>query len=305
MSRPYLNFSILFGLIAIASMPTALAQLCPAAPQCRESAPRGKLLHAANSKGELVWTTSCGPNTNAAGEDPICTAISKCPEAGGFGKFLQAVTFQCKSKHFASYYGLDGMTFGILDWTSSNLPGILKAYQQRAPAGFDRDFARLHLPMRDGCLDTSWTCNANKQAELMCKTDFRSSFAAAISTGDFRKAEMDYARLQYEERLRRFAYLGLKTEFGNTAMAVLANNLSNNKECTPNAWKATCHGESTESGLVQCMLREYSSHACRGGLKSSEAREQSILKVFNNGKESTDIHPTSAAIEQCVASWDR
>src|SRR4029453_1679468 len=157
---------------------SAKAQQCPSGPNvCRDTAPAGALLHKPNSKGHLVWTSACGPNTMKAGVDPICHQISTCPEAGGFGKFLQAVTFDCKTKHFDGYFGLDGMTFGILDWTSNNLPPMLKAYQERNKDKFDEIFGALRMPIKDGCLDAKWACDNNKKGKLMCDATFHDAFA--------------------------------------------------------------------------------------------------------------------------------
>ncbi len=298
------RFPFLIVLMALVFAASGVsAQLCPSAEQCRSG---GQLLHKPNSKGHLVWTTPCGPLTVPPVEDPICSAIASCSKAGGFGKFLQAVTFECKSKHFTGYFGLDGMTFGILDWTSSNLPGIMKAYQNRSPDGYQRDFGKLALPLRNGCLDTNWVCNANRQAKLMCNPDFRSSFMAAIATADFKKAEIDFAVLQYEARLKRYESLGLKTEYGNTAMAVLANNLRNTAACKPSRWKAMCQDKANEKAMVDCMLDQYVSNACRGGSKkTSEDRAAVIKRVFADNSASTNVHPTSAEVEQCVGDWAR
>ena len=168
----------------------ANAQQCSSGPNvCLETAPGGALLHNPNSKGNLVWTTACGPNTMKPGLDPICQQISSCPAAGGFGKFLQAVTFDCKMKHFDGYFGLDGMTFGILDWTSNNLPPVLKAYHERNRDQFDEIFGKLNMPMKDGCLDAKWACDNNKKGNLMCDANFHDAFATAIKTADFQKAD--------------------------------------------------------------------------------------------------------------------
>ncbi|AUW47329.1 hypothetical protein [Rhizobium leguminosarum] len=304
--------TVLFRLILIlgtaftAAATDAYAQLCKSAPQCRSTAPEGKLLHNPNSNGRRVWTTPCGPVTSSQHLDPICNEIAQCQGAGGFGKFLEAVTFQCRSKSFGGYFGLDGMTFGILDWTSSNLPGVLRAYQERSKSGFDEHFGFLEPQMKDGCLDPDWVCTANKNATLMCGTKFREAFSGAITTPDFRRAQMDYARLEYEARLARFSDLGLKTEYGNTAMAVLANNLLSNRACKPATWKAECRGAADEGKLVDCMLDQYVAHACRGGSKrTSQDRVDAIKKAFAGSKESVDVHPTSAAIEQCVSDWSK
>lgn len=283
----------------------AAAQLCPSAEQCRKVAPAGKLLYGPNKNGHNVWTTTCGPNTNGHAPDQICQAIASCSNAGAFGKFLQAVSNDCREKHFDGYFGLDGMTFGILDWTSSNLPGVLKAYQLRSPDGFAAQFDKLKLPMKNGCLDPGWTCRSNQQETLMCEPNFRASFSSALKTAEFRQAQMDYALAEYEKRLSRYASLGLKSEYGNTAIAVVANNLKRTEACKPSAWKDACKAKADEKSLVDCMLQQYLKNACRGTARASLSRVESIKAVFAKGGNSGIVHPTAPAIEQCVADWSK
>jgi hypothetical protein len=214
------------------------------------------------------------------------------------------VTFQCKTKHFDGYFGLDGMTFGILDWTSNNLPPIFKAYQARNQTRFDELFGKLGMPMKDGCLDAQWACDHNKAGKLMCDEDFHTAFSTAIRTGDFQKAQVDLALEQYEARLKRFSDLGLRTEFGNTAMAVLANNLLNTSACRPATWKSICAGQADETKLVNCMLDQYVKNACRGGsVQTSRDRADAIRAVFAGSNPSGNIHPTAEQIISCSADW--
>jgi len=284
----------------------ARAQSCPSGPSvCRDTAPAGALLHRPNKNGHLVWTTSCGPNTEPTRVDPICRQISTRPAAGGFGKFLQAVTSDCTDKHFDSYFGLDGMTFGILHWTSNDLPPVLQAYHARNAREFDETFGTLNMPMKDGCLDAKWACDSNRKGRLMCDASFRDAFARAIKTADFQKAEVDVALAAYETRIRRLAGLGLKTEYGNTALAVLANNLRPGSACRPETWKKACAGQPDETRLVDCMLDQYARHSCRGTPDGSLKRVKAIKAVFAGVEPSENIHPTAEAVISCSDRWGR
>ena len=282
---------------------SANAQECRSAQLCRETAPSGALLHNPNSKGNRVWTTACGPNSTKPRLDQMCQQISSCPAAGGFGKFLQAVTFACERKQFDGYFGLDGMTFGILDWTSDNLPPILQAYQLRSKDKFDEVFGKLNLPMKDGCLDPKWVCDNNKQGKLMCDAGFHDAFELSLKIAEFQKAQVDYALKQYEKRIARFAHLELKTEYGNTAMAVVANNLLRNESCRPETWEKVCAGQPDETKLVQCMLQQYANNSCRGSLHGSKERMIAINEVFAGAQPSENIHPTAEAVISCSDSW--
>lgn len=98
------------------------AQQCQSLGHCRADAPAGgALLHKPNSNGNLIWTSPCGDNTATRRADPVCEEIASGPATGRGGKFLKSVTFNCKVKHFDGYFGLDGITFGILDWTAASL----------------------------------------------------------------------------------------------------------------------------------------------------------------------------------------
>jgi hypothetical protein len=138
----------------------------------------------------------------------------------------------------------------------------------------------------------------------MCDTSFHGAFAAAIKTADFQKAEVDFALTEYENRLKRFADLGLKTEYGNTAMAVLANNLVDKAACRPATWKKVCAGQPDETKMVDCMLDQYAKNRCRGGTqKSSDDRVKAIKAVFAGAAPNENIHPTADDVISCSNSW--
>jgi hypothetical protein len=270
---------------------------CASAQLCRSG---GSLRHDPNSAGRRVWTTSCGPNTSPRAVDPSCSAITNCSGAGGFGKFLSAVTGQCQSKSFEGYFGLDGMTFGILDWTSDNLPVALEFYHRRDPQGFSTLVEDAGIPLRGGCADPAWVCQANRSERLMCDAGFRDAFRTALRSPAFQKAEVDFALEQYEKRLLRYESLGLKSEYGNIAMAVVANNLRSGQACRPATWKAACSSEKDERSLVQCMLSQYVAHECRGSLRGSRERVAQINAVFVGDRNGKNIHPSADQVLSCV-----
>ena len=282
----------------------ANAQSCRA-DLCRQTPPLGALLHNPNSKGTRVWTTSCGPNTSTPKLDQVCRQISSCPAAGGFGKFLQAVTFDCGGKNFDGYFGLDGMTFGILDWTSDNLPSLLRTYSRRDKAGFDELIGKVGLLASDECVDGKEICRRNMRGALMCDATFHDAFSDALRTPEFQKAQAEFAFSQYEARIAVFATLGLKTEFGNTAMAVVANNLRRGVEnCRPTTWKKACSGQPDENKLVECMLDQYAKNECRGGNPGgARKRADAIREIFRGAALSENVHPSVEAVIGCSDKW--
>jgi hypothetical protein len=292
-------------LLIYLSAPLANAQQCPAPDRCREEIGHGGgLLHKPNKNGHSVWTVPCGGNGDSRRHhDVICEEIASCEQAGAFGKFLKAVTFNCQIKHFDGYFGLDGLTYGILDFTASSVPGMLKAYQARNPKRFDEIFGPLGLPIKEGCVDANWVCEQNKQAKFMCDPNIRAAFQSSVVEPDFQKAQVDVALREYERRLNRYTPLGLKTEYANTVLAVLANNLVSSPECRPETWKKICSKHQNETKIVDCMLDEYVAHACRGTAGGSKERRDAIKAVIASVKPSTVIHPTADDVVACTTKW--
>jgi hypothetical protein len=270
---------------------------CPAIDEnkCREG---GKLLHAHGN-----WTSPCTPNAVPDRHDLICEDIVGCPAAGGFGKFLQAVTGNCRSKTFDGYYGLDGLTFGILDWTSNDLPAVFETYKRRFPEKFDAIFEALHLPFNGMCLDAKWACENNRSGALNCDAKFRSAFERSVRDSDLQKGQLEFAFHQFTQRIERFQHLNLKTQYGLVAMAVVANNLLPSSECKPENWMKECKNRGSEAQIVDCMLDQYVEGACRGHKENSQRRRDVIEQVFRNHKDDLYDTPELSAIESCSTKW--
>lgn len=288
------------GMAFIATVSTAAQRRdlnCPGAALCRDVPPKGKLIH----KG--VWKSPCSPNALSGGHDLICEDIVQCPAAGGFGKFLQAVSGNCRSKTFDGYFGLDGLTFGILDWTADNLPAVFETYKRRFPAKFDSIFGALHLPFNGQCLDPKWVCEKNRSGSLSCDPAFRAAFERSVRDPDLQKAQLDFALHQFLGRVARFQRLELKTQYGLVSMAVVANNLRPTAQCQPETWKQQCRDRSSEPQVVDCMLDKYVQGACRGSAAASKRRRDVIEEVFRGHKEELYTTPDLTAIERCSSKW--
>ena len=276
---------------------------CPGADEkrCRE---QGKLVLQNGN-----WYSPCKPYGLYGGHDLICEDIVSCPAAGGFGKFLQAVTGNCRSKTFDGYYGLDGLTFGILDWTSDNLPALFEIYKRRFPEQFDAIFGPLHLPFNGTCLDPKWVCEHNCSGALNCDPTFRPVFERSVRDPDLQKGQLEFALQQFSERIRMFQGLGLglglKTQYGLVSMAVVANNLHlERSECRPKNWMQECKSRGTEPQIVDCMLDKYVQGACRGGDDNAAKRRRDVIdQVFRNHKDDLYYSPELSAIESCSSKW--
>jgi hypothetical protein len=289
---------IVLACFATSIVTSPVGAACPTGPLCRDAPPKGGLNH--NGK---VWTTSCGPNTMRGGHDLICQDIAQCRAAGGFGKFVQAVSGNCRSKTFDSYYGLDGMTFGILDFTSNELPTLFEIYQQRSPESFKQAFGDLTLPISGQCLDPKWVCEQNRSGYLNCDPHFHAAFERSVRDPNLEKGQLELALRQYVSRIARFRGLGLKTQYGLVSLAVVANNLPNRPECRPATWKQQCQDQRNEAELVDCMMQKYVDGACRNSTEGARRRAHDIQQVFQDDKNTLYREPDLLAIEACSTHW--
>ncbi|MDR5754894.1 MULTISPECIES: hypothetical protein [unclassified Caballeronia] len=287
----------------------ALAQSCPGLSmvECRATGENGgKLLNRLNSKGKPVWLSPCGMKVNTSPErlDKLCEQIATCPGSGAFGGFLSAVTEHCRRKQFDGYFGLDGITFGILDWTQDNLPSVLGAYQKRNRERFNEVFGKLGMPMKNGCIDARWVCNANRQGTLTCDQEFNAALRKGLQDPDFKKAELDVALRTYRTRLKKYAPLGLKSEYGNVAMFTVGNNLRPVSQCEPTAWKAACIGKDRgEPAVVDCMLKIYADNGCRGTgtREEANARVKAIQERYKDRRDVPLASISTDAIYECAS----
>ncbi len=273
---------------------------CRSAKLCREGAPKGKLV-----KKKNTWSAPCAPYGENGGVDPSCKDIISCENAGAFGKFLSAVTEQCHGKTFDGYYGLDGLTFGILDFTSNELPGLFEQAKKNpeTAARFDEIFADSGIKMNGNCLDPAWVCDANRSGALNCDAKFRPAFEKFVNDPAMQKVQLGEAVRQFLARIKRFRSLGLKTQYGLVAMAVVANNLRHAEGCQPAKWKAACADKGSEGAMVDCMLDQYAENACRHTKEGSISRAKVIKKVFEGHKEAAYGEPDVAKIAACSDKW--
>jgi hypothetical protein len=293
------------ALFAIAIATTAVEAECPA-PSVRDCRADGGLKF--NGK---AWTTACGPNTMLAGHDPICQDIAQCQAAGGFGKFLQGVTENCRAKSFDGYFGLDGITFGILDFTANNLPALFEIYDQQSPDKFKQIFGDLHLPMTGECVDPHWVCQQNRAGFFNCDPKFHTAFERSVRDPELQKTQLKLALRQYTERINHIRQLGLKTEYGLVSLAVVKNNLKDGEkhpECSPTKWKQQCQNRGSEAEVVDCMMQKYVDGTCRGNDKpgsdrGTRNRFKSIEDTFRNHKDDPYREPSPSAIEGCSTRW--
>ena len=311
--------SIVLPIIAALICPGAIVAAPPAqcdstpVTQCRAG---GSLLYSQTTGLHPTWiyTAQChpgpgitllhgNPNVSPSHLDKICRQISQCPAAGAFGKFLASVTGDCTQKHFDGYFGLDGLTFGILDFTADKLPNMIRSYQSRYPAAFQSHLQSLALPMQNGCWSKDDVCDRNKHGAFICRADFHAAFASTVTSAEFQKTELQTALDAYESRIAGLARLGLQTEYGIVAMATVENGLKGGAACQLETWKRAC-GVMPEAKLVHCMLDQYAVHECRGGQPGAAAeRRDAINRQFVGAASGAIIHPTADQVTSCSTAW--
>ena len=195
------------------------------------------------------------------------------------------------------------MTFGILDFTSNELPTVLELARKGNAAKFDQIFRGAELPMQGDCVDPQWVCDWNRKGKLNCDSKFRPAFEKFLGDGAMQKAQLKLAIRQYLSRISRYRSLGLRTQYGLVAMAVVANNLKSKPECRPATWKQKCSGEGDEGAVVDCMLHEYAENACRHDLSGSRGRANLIKSIFSGHKSDRYEEPDADRIASCSSKW--
>ncbi|KQR76957.1 hypothetical protein ASG35_11775 [Burkholderia sp. Leaf177] len=194
------------------------------------------------------------------------------------------------------------MTFGILDWTQTNLGTVLQQFQRRNRERYTQIFGPVGIPMKDGCVDPKWACDANRNGYLNCDPTFRAAFKRGLAEPDFKKAQLDFAIKSFNQRIGKAKALGLESEYGNVAMAVLLNQF----HCKATDLLAACSSKGDEKSRVDCILDQYIAHKCRVPQKdgSSERRRVEAIREAFEHRPAVTLAPVSAsAVEACITSW--
>jgi hypothetical protein len=303
--RCFLVASTTLFLFATASVATAKQDLfsCPPAQNCRIGPPDGQLQSLLNSKGERYWASPCKPNSAPKRLDLICKDIVNCSASRAFGTYLNAQTRNCKDKTFDDYFGLDGLTFGILHFTPNQLPRVFETYKKRNPEKFEAIFGKLNLPMNGSCLDSKWVCETNKTGYFNCNKDFRTAFTQSVIDPDLQKVQLEILIDEYKQRIVRYSKLGLKTEYGLASMAVVSNNLAKGAACKPETWKDQCAGFAKESDMVDCMLEKYVENNCRRS--NTKERYNEIQAVYRDKKDLLYTPPNLKNLTSCSTNWGK
>jgi hypothetical protein len=295
----------------------ALARSCPAAKLCRDH------LVVQQKAGSKASRAACCSQKgdfkcNIGGEvDPVCAKMALQPSAdaacaGPFGYFLNAVTEGCREKGFSNVFGLDGLTFGILDYTTNEIPRIFHSWytdpQTRArfmeifkPA--EPRYGRPWFDLESGCTDTDWVCHNNEDGALACEGDFRQALQTALRDPLLVASTIDDALGQYNDRIRRSQReLGLKSIYGVVSLAVMLNNLPEKKrpECRLSTWATKCK-QPDEVPRVSCMIQQYAQNGCRNSKQGAMDRAKSIDRSIPAAVRAKPYSPdTLEAITRCL-----
>jgi hypothetical protein len=238
------------------------------------------VVHTGNHETRTDYEADCpGVPADHKTSDRICEDLSqRCPAAGSFSKFLWGVTSQCADKGFAKLHGLDGLTFGILDFTYDNLPSVFTYFRRADAARLRQIMANAPSPFREGNTPSDRElCQMNRNNTLICGTDgqyFRNALISAIHDPVLQKAQLRKALDTFQ------AHMGASgsTVFRRVANATLGNNPRRAPECLN--LQSGCPSE--EAAQTLCMLRNFAKNRCRGHGGSDEAvgRCASVLSQF-------------------------
>jgi len=120
---------------------------------------------------------------------------------------------------------------------------------------------------------------------------------------DLQKGQLDFALHQFLSRVKKYEPLGLQTQYGVAALAVVANNLPSTSQCKPETWMEQCRDRGSETRVVDCMLDRYVQGACRNSAAASKRRRDVIEEVFKDHKNELYKEPDLTALEQCSDKW--
>lgn len=250
------------------------------------------------------------PNVSCAGLprdismlDPICSDIAwHCPAGRAFSQFIGAVTGNCRDKGFAKLHGLDGITFGIMDFTCDNFREVFTAMRQRDSARFGHLMAPAGAPWTTGGVPADLADRMQRRA-LVCGTEGQGVLSAMnniLADATMRKAQLKVGLDWFNARIGPVS--GRKA-FTKVAIATMQNGLharcatranGDHGACTsPNlcsltALRSGCSGD--EAAQTLCMLQKYSqvsvresghTMGCRGGAQGAAAARCSyVLNQF-------------------------
>ncbi len=233
---------------------------------CREN-----LLH----PNPNAWVAACGPqglqpSTNSAAQTACTMLTTQCGR--DFGYFLRGISDNCRSKRFDGIYGLDGVTFGILDFTEDNLVGLLNDYRRENPTGYERAFGSSGVEV-----NARWFCETNRSARgLMCHEGFRNAMQQVLRDPAFIRVQTKTAYRLYRGRLSLASHFS--SPYGRVMFAIVLNNPGRCGSEFAGVFRAcgAAFSGNDENQKIECFLREYEMQGCRNGVSSARSRVVAI-----------------------------
>lgn len=240
------------------------------------------------------------------------------PCGGNFGLYMRALTDGCKSKNFAKIDGLGGMTYGIEDYNSWDIPDLLRLFDRADHEAFVRMFqnAGMNEWYRNGQIDSQWFCTTQiQQKGLACHVGLRRALVEAGRYKPFMVAQLKKTWTWYQSRIA--ASGSFQSPFGKLMMSTI---MVNPGRCTIGGLRQRCPG-GNENETIECILGQYSVNRgsyttirqgamelipCRGSPAAAMRRAWSIRKHLTDGGVSRQpgaIPPQTleAIIERCWA----
>ena len=187
------------------------------------------------------------------------------------------------------YFGLDGLTFGILHFTANELPELFEMYKSNPVTAtkFDQMFPFLSTRMSGACLNPAFVCDSNRAGYFNCDATFRPAFLRSVQDPDMQKEQLRLAYNRYVGRVNSLRQYNFRSAFVVAGLAAIMNNLPNRQGCRISEWVQTCSAQrSNEPALMNCMLDIYVQNGCRNSVSGARSRRDAIVAVFR-GAETT------------------
>lgn len=245
-----------------------------------------------------VWCAACGGGCSVietGRPDHVCQAlVGQC--GGAFGAFLKALTDNCQSKTFGWLETLDGGTFGIMHYISTNVDGLMTRLQRRDAAAYGRVMAAAN-----GQQPTEQAICASQRNDrgFICNPGYRAMITTALRERSFTLVQLEDAFDKYNRRAQIARSYQFTSAYGQAMWAVMLNN--------PGACggslaplRAACT-QTDESARIDCFLRKFAEVPCRGSADGARNRVTSMTNHLSGLSRSSGSAPvTLQQLEACV-----
>ena len=212
--------------------------------------------------------------------DASCRPAAAAPCGGSFGLYLHALSVGCKHKSIDYLDGLDGLTYGIRNSWSANMPGLLQEFATANRQLFEETFRGADLASwyRNGQVQSAGLCQLQlRQHGLACHAGLRNALHTAATRQPFIQAMLSDAFNHFRGSCATAVHAGFTSVYARVTWAVMANNPGH---CNIGRLAAACRG--TQDQKTECLINSYVRNACRDGADGARRRAAAIRDTFHS-----------------------